>query len=162
MDEIRQGGMCQACKERGISMAEILGECITKQTEIIRSMLPHAEIFVWSDMLDPNHNAHDNYYLVEGDFTGSWQHVPRDVTMVCWYHRIREESLAHFSSLGFKTLAGAYYDGSSLDNPRDWLEVLDRTKGATGIMYTTWQNKYELLTPFAKLVSERRREENKE
>ncbi len=162
MDEIRQGGMCQACKQRGISMAEILGECITKQTEIIRSMWPHAEIFVWSDMLDPNHNAHDNYYLVEGDFAGSWQHVPGDITVVCWSHRIREESLAHFSSLGFKTLAGAYYDGSSLDNPRDWLKVLERTKGATGIMYTTWQNKYELLIPFAKLLSERPREENEE
>jgi len=32
-------------------------------------------------MLDPNHNAHGNYYLVEGDFTGSWRHVLKDLVM---------------------------------------------------------------------------------
>ena len=29
-------------------------------------------VYVWSDMLDPKHNAHGNYYLVEGHYTGSW------------------------------------------------------------------------------------------
>jgi hypothetical protein len=55
--------------------------------------------------------------------------------------------------LGFKTLAGAYYDGDTLENPRGWLEVLNDTPGACGIMYTTWQNKYELLAPFGNLVT---------
>ena len=65
---------------------------------------PEAEVFVWSDMLDPNHNAHGNYYLVEGDYTGSWQYVPKDLTIVCWYYEKRNESLALFSGLGFQTL----------------------------------------------------------
>jgi hypothetical protein len=26
------------------------------------------------DMLDPNHNARANYYLVQGDFARSWNH----------------------------------------------------------------------------------------
>lgn len=38
-------------------------------------------------------------------------------------------------------------------NPRDWLEALDKTPGAEGIMYTTWRNKYGLLGPFGDLVS---------
>ena len=63
------------------------------------------------------------------------------------------ESLGFFSSHGFRTLAGAYYDGDTLDNPRAWLAVLDKTPQAVGIMYTTWQNKYALLEDFAKLVS---------
>ena len=31
-------------------------------------------------MLDPNHNARDKHYLVAGDYTGSWKHVPKDLS----------------------------------------------------------------------------------
>lgn len=155
MDEIRAGGSCAACKARNMTMAEILGDCITKQVEILRENNPDAEIYIWSDMLDPNHNAHGDYYLVDGDFTGSWRYVPKDLIIVCWYHRKRVESLKFFSDLGFRTLAGAYYDGDTLDNPRGWLESLDRTPGARGIMYTTWRNKYTLLADFGDLVTRR-------
>jgi len=154
MDEIRAGGSCQACKQRELSMAQILGDCFTRQVEMIREQNPEAEVYTWSDMLDPNHNAHGDYYLVEGDFTGSWEYVPKDLGIVCWYYARRRESLAHFSGLGFRTAAGAYYDGDTLDNPKGWLEALDETPGACGIMYTTWQNKYELLGPFGDLVSQ--------
>ncbi len=155
MDEVRAGGSCEACKSRKMTMGEILGDCLTKQFQMIRAANPKAEIYCWSDMLDPNHNAHGDYYLVEGDFTGSWQHVPKEMNIVCWYFEKREPSLAHFSKLGFKTLAGAYYDADTLDNPKGWLEALDKTPGALGIMYTTWQNKYQLLAPFGDLVTKR-------
>lgn len=154
MDEIRAGGSCMACQQRGMTMGEILGDCITRQHRMIREVNPEATIYIWSDMLDPDHNARDNYYMVVGDYTGSWEHVPEDLVIVCWWHRNRKESLAFFSGLGFETLAGAYYDGDTLDNPREWLEALDETPGARGIMYTTWRNKYELLAPFGDLVSQ--------
>jgi len=95
MDEIRAGGACQACKQRNLSMAQILGDCITRQAKILRQANPEAEVLIWSDMLDPNHNA------------------------------------------------------------RGWLDVLDQTPQAVGIMYTTWQNKYTLLAPFGDLVRDR-------
>jgi hypothetical protein len=104
-------------------------------------------------MLDPNHNARGNYYLVDGDFTGSWNYVPRELGIVCWYYAKRALSLPFFSKLGFRTLAGAYYDGDTLENPQGWLEALGQTPGALGIMYTTWENKYELLGPFGDLLS---------
>jgi len=153
MDEIRAGGSCRACKDRNMSMGEMLADCITRQCQILREFNPNAKVFVWSDMLDPNHNAHADYYLVDGDFTGSWKHVPKDLVIVCWYYKKRHESLAHFSQLGFETLAGAYYDGDTLENPIGWLEVLDKTQGAVGIMYTTWQRKYDLLGSFGQLVT---------
>lgn len=155
MDEIRAGGTCKACKNRKQTMAQILGECVTEQERIIREVNPAAEVLVWSDMFDPNHNAHGNYYLVDGDFTGSWNYIPKDMVIVCWYYQKRTESLAFFSSLGFRTLAGAYYDGDTLENPAGWLDALDYTPGATGIMYTTWRNKYALLAPFGDLVTNR-------
>jgi hypothetical protein len=153
MDEIRAGGSCLGCKERNLTMAEILGDCVKKQVEILRSSNPDAEIYIWSDMFDPNHNAHDNYYLVDGDFTGSWKYLPKDLIIVCWYYKMRDKSLKFFSDLGFRTVAGAYYDGDTLDNPKGWLESLDHTPNARGIMYTTWQNKYMLLADFGNLVT---------
>ncbi len=160
MDEVRAGGSCAACKSRGMSMAEILGDCITRQFDMIRRLNPRAEVFIWSDMLDPNHNARPNYVLTEGDYTGSWKYVPKQLRIVCWYCRKRKESLAHFSKLGFQTMAGAYYDGDSLDNPKKWLKAMQRTPGTVGIMYTTWQNKYDLLAPFGDLVEKHSSPEN--
>jgi hypothetical protein len=155
MDEVRHGGSCAACKARKMSMAQILGDCITRQATLLREATPGADVYIWSDMLDPNHNAHGDYYLVEGDYTASWKYVPKDLIIACWYYQKREVSLKFFSDLGFRTLAGAYYDGDTLDNPRGWLEALDRTPKAQGIMYTTWVSKYDLLPAFGDLVARR-------
>jgi len=153
MDEIRMGGTCEACKRRNMSMAQILGDCITRQVGIIRTLNPAAEVLTWSDMLDPNHNARPNYYLVDGDYTGSWLYVPSDLGIVCWYTEKRYLSLRHFSSQGFRTFGSVNCDGVRLDATVQWLEALDQTPAAAGIMYTTWQNDYSLLLPFADLVA---------
>jgi hypothetical protein len=156
LDEVRTGGSCVACKTRGLTMGQILGDSVTRQFQLLREVNREAEIFVWSDMLDPNHNANPErkyYYLAEGSYAGSWNHIPKELVIVCWYYGRREASLRHFSGLGFRTMAGAYYDADNLDNPRAWLQALDATPGASGIMYTTWLNKYELLAPFGDLVS---------
>ena len=83
-------------------MAELLGECITRQVQALRKYNPGVQVYIWSDILDPNHNAHGNYYLVEGDYAGAWKHVPKDLRIVCWYCQKRTESLKHFSDLGFR------------------------------------------------------------
>lgn len=153
MDEIRNGGGCQSCQQRGLSMAEILGDCVTHLHTMCKAIDPNIEVIIWSDMLDPAHNARDNYYGVVGDFTGSWNHVPGDLTIMCWHHGIRDDSLAFFSGLDFRTFGAAYYDADDLSNPREWLTSLKRTPGAEGIMYTSWRRKYELLAPFGDLVS---------
>jgi hypothetical protein len=33
-----------------------------------------------------------------------------------------------------------------------WLDVMKRTPGAAGMMYTTWLNKYDLLPEFGRLL----------
>jgi hypothetical protein len=158
MDELRTGGSCAACKSRNMSMGQILGDTLTKQFNLLRAVNPQAEVFVWSDMLDPNHNANPErkwYYLSEGTFTDSWKYIPKELNIICWYYEKRIPSLKHFSSLGFRTMAGSYYDADDLENPKGWLEALDATPGASGILYTTWLNKYELLPAFGDLVSRR-------
>ena len=87
MDEVRMGGTCEAC--RGRDMAKLLGECITRQQELLKKYIPGVQVYVWSDMLDPNHNAHGNYYLVQGDYTGSWNHIPKEMGIMTWYYQRR-------------------------------------------------------------------------
>ncbi|MBW7997289.1 MAG: hypothetical protein FVQ81_12105 [Candidatus Glassbacteria bacterium] len=157
MDEVRSGGTCAACAARNTNMGEIFGRCVARQYEIIQQASPGAEVFVWSDQLDPNHNAGSRsgefYYLNSSLFDGSWNFIPEDLIIACWWHRMRNESLAHFSGLGFRTLGASYYDADDLENPKNWLVSLDQTPGALGVMYTSWQNKYELLDEFGDLVS---------
>ncbi|OGG06590.1 MAG: hypothetical protein A3F83_16285 [Candidatus Glassbacteria bacterium RIFCSPLOWO2_12_FULL_58_11] len=157
VDEVRAGGTCQACQDRHLTMGQILADCIRKQEAIIHEIDPQAEIVIWSDMLDPNHNARPRegnyYYLVDDSFTGSWENLSKDLIIACWSFRMRRESLDHFSSLGCRTLACGYYDEDSLANDSLWLEALDATPGAQGIMYTTWLDKYGLLGEFGDMVS---------
>ena len=154
IDEVRNGGGCALCQGSGTSMAQIVGDCLRRERDIFKAIDPSIEVTTWSDMYDPAHNAVDNYYGVVGDFTGAADYAPTDVTMVCWYHKIRDESLGFFSSRGFPTMGAAYYDADDLEGSRDWLESLRKTPNSKGIMYTAWERKYELLGAFGDLVSE--------
>jgi hypothetical protein len=157
-DEQRAAGTCKACTDRHLALGQIMGDCVTRAFNLIKEVSPEADVAVWSDMLDPNHNADNKrkyYYLTAGNFYGSWNYVPKDLVIGCWYYERRDLSLKHFSSLGFRTIAGAYYDADDLENPKGWLKSLDATPRAMGIIYTTWLDKYALLGDFGYLVSKR-------
>jgi hypothetical protein len=100
-------------------------------------------------MFDPYHNAVEGpYYLVNGPWTGSWEGLDKDVTIVNWNYGRRDESLKFFADRGHKQIIAGYYDGSQ--DTRKWLESADKVKGVEGIMYTTWQNDFDHLEEFAK------------
>lgn len=155
-DEVRQGGWCKTCEQRKLTAGEILGDCITRLTEMIRSRDPDADVFVWSDMLDPNHNAGQSNFLFKGDFSGSWRHIPDDLIIACWWFEKRKKSLQHFDGLGYSTLAAGYYDAptpeAAIENARGWLEALRDTRGGVGIMYTTWREQYDDLEVFSDVI----------
>ena len=150
MDEVRMGGTCRACA--GQNLGELLGRCVTRQAQSIRRYSPGAQVYVWSDMFDPNHNAHGNYYLAEGDFTGSWQHVPKDLVIAVWGGAPREKSLRFFADQGFQTLVACYYDADDLNEVKGWLQLARPLPRVRGFMYTPWQKKYELLPAFGDLL----------
>ncbi len=156
LDELRMCGSCETCKARGASVAQLAGECVARQRDIIKAINPEAEIFVWSDMFDPHHNAPGSYnkgkyfYHVDGTFEGSWNYLPKDVIPVCWYSEVCDKSLAHFSGQGFRTLGSS---SGNLDTARKWLKSLDATPNAMGIMYTTWNENFDILSQFGDLVN---------
>ena len=117
----------------------------------------------WTDAPDGTQESRAAYYMTSRDGGLTWG-TPERLTSPSdgetWAQAVTgTESYAivvvsRSDRLSYRrTLAGAYYDGDTLGNPKGWLESLDRTPGALGIMYTTWRNKYELLAPFGDLVS---------
>ncbi len=151
MDEVRMGGTCEAC--RGQNMAELLGRCVQRQVEALRRHNPGIEVYIWSDMFDPNHNAHGDYYLVGGDFTGSWNYVPKDVIMAVWGGKPRPESLKFFADQGFRMLIACYYDADNLEDVKGWMRCANDLPGVRGLMYTPWTKRYDLLPEFGRLIS---------
>jgi hypothetical protein len=103
-------------------------------------------------MLDPNHNAHGNYYLVNGDFSGSWTNVPRNLIMTVWGREPREASLRFFLEQGYRTLVACYYDTDDLEDVKGWLKIVQQSRKLRGFMYTPWEKKYGLLPDFAELL----------
>ncbi|MGC8834910.1 MAG: hypothetical protein ACP5R4_12765, partial [Armatimonadota bacterium] len=152
MDEIRMGGTCGACA--GKNMAHLLADCIKRQVQILRRYNPKMQIYIWSDMLDPHHNARPNYYLVQGDYTGVWEYIPKDLIIAVWGGAPREESLRFFSERGFQTLVACYYDADNLDEVKGWLKLARRLSRVRGFMYTTWERKYQMLADFGGLIKE--------
>lgn len=150
MDEVRMGGTCKACARR--DMAQLLGECVTKQAAAIRRYSPDAQVYVWSDMFDPNHNAHGNYYLVQGDFTGSWKHIPKDLIISVWGGEARGKSLRFFAEQGFPVLIACYYDADDLGDVKNWISLAKPMSNVRGFMYTPWTKKYDLLPAFGDLL----------
>lgn len=148
-DEIRVMNWDSACLNRHLTPAQILGENVTRIRRMIDTISPGAEVYTWSDMFDPHHNAVNNYYLVNGDLHGVWDLIPNDLTMINWNNGKRASSLEFFANEGFAQIGAPYYDTRDTRNLYDWYNALRNTQGAKGMMYTTWAADYDFLKPFA-------------
>ena len=154
-DEIRVFNWCLACQKRNLDAGPLLADNAKTCVKILREVNPGGTIYVWSDMFDPHHNAHKDYYLVRGDLKGSWEGLDKEVVILPWYLEKRVESLKWFADRGHRQVIAGYYDHRP-EQVQHWLEAGKYTKGLTGIMYTTWQNKYADLERFAQLVRDRK------
>ena len=152
-DEIRVLNWCEACQKRGLDAGALLADNARTCVKILREVNPAGRIYVWSDMFDPNHNAHRDYYLVRGDLSGSWEGLNKDVTIVPWYFEKREASLKFFAERGHHQIIAGYYD----HNPNqiaEWLRAAKPIQGVDGVMYTTWRHEFKDLERFSEVVGQ--------
>ncbi len=160
-DEIRQGGWDPTCVKSGKTPGEMLTDNVAACAAMIAEEDPGKPVAVWSDMFDPTHNAQKTgyYYLVkgEGPWYGAWEKLPKNVTVANWNMNpdIRKESLAHFASRGNRQILAGYYDSEPVGPPiRAWMQDAAAVKGVAGVMYTTWENRYDSLEDYAAAVKE--------
>ncbi|MBK9137483.1 MAG: hypothetical protein IPM17_01765 [Verrucomicrobia bacterium] len=150
-DEIRVLNRCAACAQRQLSAGTLLADHVRTCLAILKETAPTARVYVWSDMFDPHHNAVANYYLVRGDLTGAWEGLDPSVVIVPWYFEKRAESLQWFAGRGHRQMIAGYYDAAP-ERVREWLSAAQAVDGVEGVMYTTWENRYDDLERFATAV----------
>lgn len=149
-DELRVMNQCAACQNKKMTPGELLAWNIKLAAQIIRDIRPDAEIWVWSDMFDPMHNAVAHYYAVNGSLAGSWKGLDKDVGIVNWHGGLKGKNCKFFADLGLKQVLSGYYDhddsGSEITN---WLQNTKDISGIVGAMYTTWEDKYGSMNVWA-------------
>jgi len=155
-DEIRVLGHCGLCKSNSRIGGQILAEAIKKCRSIILKYNPDAEIFVWSDVFDPYHNAStDSNYYISDSLEGSWEGLTDDFRVVNWNFFKSEQSLVFFNRRGHRQLIAGFYDkpdwGKSLN---DWLKEARKLEGpkVEGVMYCTWKNDFSTIKEFLDLA----------
>ncbi|HLY10532.1 MAG TPA: hypothetical protein VKW04_14610, partial [Planctomycetota bacterium] len=103
-DEVRVCNWDASCTRRNRTSGQILAENVKYCTTLLRTISPGSRIYIWSDMVDPHHNAHDHYYLARGGMQETWEGLDPDVIVATWFYDRRDESLDWFSSRGHQTL----------------------------------------------------------
>lgn len=152
-DEWRVMGWDESFQQAGKTPGEIVAQNVRLCAQILRDQHSHRRVFVWSDMFDPHHNAIDNYYLVHGDLSGSWNGLSKDVIIMNWNFGVREESLKFFDERGHKQVLAGFYDADAGQIGK-WLESVrkNQVSNVIGVMYTTWQQDYSQLKEFRDVV----------
>ncbi len=146
-DEIRVLGWDPACRARGASPGAVLA---AHARECVR-LLAGSRVYVWGDMFDPHQNAVRDYHLVAGDLAGSWEGLDSAVTIVNWNAARAAESLRFFARRGHHQVIAGYYDGRPAQ-VRAWCRAARGVPGIEGVMYTTWQGRFDDLEAFAREV----------
>jgi hypothetical protein len=152
-DEIRIGNWDASCQDRHLTAGQILADNVRKCIDIIRDIRPDADIWVWSDMFDPMHNAVGGYYSVNGSWAGSWEGLDSKIGIVNWYGELQGRNAKFFADRGMRQIFAGYYDGNEHgEDVAPWFKGVAGRPGIIGAMYTTWQDRYAAMDEWARAV----------
>ena len=165
-DEMRQGDSCAECQCRndeltaGALLAQNLEQSVATLNGIYGAGTPY---YLWDDMFSPYHNAVNDYYDVEGDLTGSWTGLPPGTVIMNWNLGALTKSLTFFSGKdtsasppqphAFEQIIAGYYDsGDGATSATQEMQAAMGIQGVVGVMYTSWEDDYTQLKPYADAV----------
>ena len=150
-DELRVVNQCALCQSKQMTPGELLAWNVRKAAQIIREVRPDAGIWVWNDMFDPQHNAVDRFYAVNGSLQESWKGLDKDVGIVNWHGGLKGKNCQFFADLGLKQILSGYYDGDEDGSGiAGWRDNAKAVPGIVGAMYTTWEDKYGAMEAWAR------------
>lgn len=150
-DEMRVMNQCALCQSKHLTPGELLAWNVKQSAQIIHDLRPDAEVWVWNDMFDPNHNAVEHYYAVNGPLTGSWRGLDKSIGIVNWNGGKALASSKFFADLGQRQILSGYYDGDRDGSAiRKWIDGTRDMPGIAGAMYTTWEDDYAAMDTWSK------------
>ena len=156
-DEIRVHGWDETVAPGDGSPGAALAASIARVHQRARAIDARAPLWVWSDMFDPHHNAAERdepYYLVNGDWSGSWAGLEPEIGVVNWNRgAARRDSAAFFAERGHRQILAGYYDAApGRFTDRAWLADLSGLWGIDGVMYTQWGSGFDGIEAWAEHV----------
>jgi len=157
-DEIRIGGF----ETPNIPPGKILADMCKRGVDVIRKASPNATIYTWSDMFCPDQNAWPvgeegvkNFYLVHGNWAGSWDGLPKDVTIMNWVDGAK--GVKFFGDRGNSQILCGYYDATTAagmkKNITAWKKDSAGVSNILGVMYTQWGTGYNNMKPYFDLLN---------
>ncbi|HTL53662.1 MAG TPA: hypothetical protein VL860_13890 [Planctomycetota bacterium] len=159
-DEIRMGGWEPQPDGQHLKPGQQLAQHFKRSYDLVRKIAPGCKIYTWSDMFTPFHNARafdksGYYYLVNGNWDGSWEGLPKDVIIMNWYAPT-PDGVKFFAEKGYQQVFCGYYDARKTEqmqnNINNWKKVSEGQPGVLGFMYTTWSHNYKNLQEYFQLV----------
>ena len=150
-DEMRSANSDAACLSRNMTPGQLMADNIRQSAQIIRDLRPDAKVWIWSDMIDPYHNAKDGpYYFVEGSWEGSWEGADPDIGIANWAGHLKGKNCRWFADRGHQQILSGYYDydddGAAI---AAWLKSVEDVPGIVGAMHTSWQQKFDTIEAWA-------------
>ncbi|MCU1262350.1 MAG: putative glycosyl hydrolase [Bryobacterales bacterium] len=155
-DEMRHMNSTASAQAKNMTAGQLLAWHFGQVYNLFKTVNATKPIYVWSDMFDPFHNAVNNFYLVEGDLSGSWKGLPSDVIVMNWNLGALTNSTTWFSGLNpqqpvpYQQIIAGYYDsGNGASAASTELSQVAGIPGIRGMMYTTFADDYSQLAAFA-------------
>jgi len=102
VDETRVLAFDKRCMDSGKTRSQIWADDIRYYYQTTRKANPAARISLWSDMLDPAHNA--TVYQTEEAVAILKQYGMTDIIMIPWNDDVAEKSVRFFFEQGFPTM----------------------------------------------------------
>lgn len=153
MDEIRVFAWDKKCLDSGKSRSQIFADDIKYYYNTIRKYQPKAQIMMWSDMLDPFHNA--KLYRTQQVIDILTKYWMDDIIMVPWNYEYIKESIDFFSNRGFSVVASSQEQINKISVAPKWAKFLrDRFENEDkiyGIMHAPWDYDYDTVEGIERL-----------
>jgi len=122
---------------------QYMANAFQRSAQVLKSINSAYELYMWSDMADPNENAKPVYYIVNGSLDGSWNGLPHDVVIVNWTGA--DKSLEFFSQHGFRQILSTQFETGSNGLTGRLADLrAARAAGATNIVgfnYVSWETR---------------------
>ncbi len=143
-----------SCTSSGLTPAELLGSYVRQMYNIIQARRPGAPVQVYGDMFDPNHNARDCHWAVNGTLAGSLselQGIP--IALLGLIGEKVDSSLNYFSQQGFPSIAAHGGGGLQVGLIEAEAARLHKGGGCQGAsLYSWYWSDYDSIPGFASMT----------
>ena len=144
-----------------IQPGQFLARLVKQCYDTMHKYSPQAQIYTWSDMFCPGHNARPfaqsgYYYLVNGNWDGSWEGLPKDVVIMNWYSP-NEKNLKFFADRGHHQIMCAFADKADTAAIKKridgWFNSSKGLPNIDGWMYVTYANDWTKMKELFTLIN---------